>query len=169
MKPVTNHETIIGEEWARVETGEGWWACLGITHHWFCSPTGLERMKKGDGKPDTNLEGPWFSQGAGKLSIWEKVGHRTSWSSFGGAGWPARGGDQWEGSSLFCGPQLTGDSVQAFICFWWFWSSLLRGRAPLPPGAQASHCGGVSWCWARALGREGFTSCGLCGSRVLAQ
>ena len=41
-----------------VETGEGWWACLGITHHWFCSPTGLERMKKGDGKPDTNLEGP---------------------------------------------------------------------------------------------------------------
>ena len=32
--------------------------------------------------------------------------------------------------------------------------------------AQASHCGGLSWCRAQALGRMGFSSCSMWAQQV---
>ena len=47
-------------------------------------------------------------------------------------------------------------------CFVWFWFLQKWHAGPLCScGVQASHCGGLSCCRARVLGRAGFGSCGL--------
>ena len=57
-----------------------------------------------------------------------------------------------------------------FVSLWLRWAWLLWGlflavasRATVHLGARAPYCSGSSCCGAQALGRVGFSSCGVCG------
>ena len=61
-----------------------------------------------------------------------------------------------EKAPLFCGPQLTGDSVQVFIYFRWFWVFVAAQE-----GSSSSWCTGISLRWHLLLLSTGFRALGL--------
>ena len=51
-------------------------------------------------------------------------------------------------------------TVLGFHCCLVFFSSCSEQGLLSSRSAQVFHCGGFSYCWSQALGREGFSSCG---------